>query len=92
MRIPAWVDGARSSKSKRASSRLRFICNHLAAQYTERASLRALGELVGLDHSTIAIYIRRGAFSLPAAEKIVAALPAKAIRASDLTNPLEIKA
>lgn len=92
MRFPAWVEGPRMTKAQRATARLRFIIKHLALHHTGRSSMRALATKVGLDHSTLAMYCRQGSFSTTAADKIVAALGVKAIRKTDLTDPLSIKA
>jgi hypothetical protein len=89
MRFPAWVDGPRKTKAQRATARLKFIIFSLSAG-TERMSARCLAEKVGLDHSTISGYIRRGAFSPNAAAKIETALGRKTIRAEYLTDPLNI--
>lgn len=92
MRFPAWVDGPRKTKSQRASARLKYIINTLAAQHTDRGSIRALALRVGLDHSTISLYITAGKFTETAAVKIIAALACvpRDLKPSYLTDPLSI--
>lgn len=89
MIFPAWVDKPRS-KAQRATNRLKYILSQLAIGATERNSMRALGEVVGLDHSTLAIYVRRGQFSEKAARKIEAKFGSDVCPATHLTNPLNI--
>lgn len=91
MIFPSWVDGGRKSKAHRATARLRHIINTLASQHTERASLRALGEKVGVNYSTMSHYIARGHFSPKAANKIEAVLGECIAPATWFTNPLSIK-
>jgi IS30 family transposase len=91
MTIPHRVDAKLRSKSAKSTARLRYIVAQLAATYTARNSVRALAELVGIDHSTISIYIKRGAFSDSATAKIMAALPdLNNISKEHLTNPMSI--
>lgn len=90
MQIPHWVEKGLSSKQKKASARLKWIVGNIAARHTGRASMRALAEKVELDHSTLSGYIRRGAFSQPAAERIVAALKDDSVTVLMLTQPLSI--
>lgn len=92
MIFPEWVEGPRMTDHQRATARLKFIINYLAAKHTKRASVRGLAELVELNHCTLSTYIRRGAFSRDAALKIEAKLGRRHIRHEDLTNPLDIKA
>jgi hypothetical protein len=92
MEIPTWVDAKKRSKSAKATARLKFMLTYLAAKNTGRGSMRALAELVGLDHSTLSTYIRRGAFSEAAAQRIEAKLGAKQITADMLVDPLSIGA
>ncbi len=90
MQIPQWVDKGKRSKADKAAARLKYVIGLLAAQHTERASMRSLAEHCGLDHSTIATYVRRGAFSDSAATAIVSALADKALEVWHLTRPLDI--
>lgn len=91
MQIPHWVEKGKRSKAEKATARLKYIITLLAAQHTERGSMRSLGEHCGLDHSTIAIYVRRGAFSESAAQTIVSKLGNPALTVNHLTNPLSIE-
>lgn len=87
MDIPNWVD-AKKRKSQKPSARLKYILANLAARHTGRQSMRALAEKVGLDHSTLSLYIRRGSFSVSAAERIQTVLGAKEISAAVLITPM----
>lgn len=89
MEFPAWVEKSKSNK-KRATSRLRFILSTITLQRTGQRGMRGLAPLVGLDYTTLYHYVREGAFSQSAADCIEKALGKKVIKASDLTNPLEI--
>ena len=90
MNFPHWVDAPRSKKT-RATNRLKYLLSVLANNLTGRQSMRALSEHVGLDHSTISIYIRRGAFSEKAAKLIEEKLGRAAVRHEQLTDPLSIE-
>jgi hypothetical protein len=91
MQIPHWVDKGKRSKAEKATARLKYIIGILAAQHTARGSMRSLGEHCGLDHSTIAIYVRRGAFSASAAGVIVGKLRDPDLHTWHLTRPLDIE-
>lgn len=63
MQFPKWADSTSLSKQQRASGRLKFITMTLATELSTRASMRALAEKVGLEHSTITKSITQGYFS-----------------------------
>lgn len=90
MQFPKWADGPHLSKKERATGRLKFILMSLALEHTGRNSMRALSELVGLDHSTISKYIVAGAFTEKAASQVQVRLGEKVITAEMLMNPLSI--
>lgn len=94
MHIPKRVEKGLRTKAEKAVARLRYVMAILAARHTERNSLRNLAEMLGVDHSTISIYVRRGEFSQKAAERIVQKLAEKTgdktLTASMLTDPLSI--
>src|SRR5690606_18622497 len=90
MHIPDHVCRGKRSKSDKSSAILKHIILNLAAQHTERASIRSLSKLVGLEHSTICLYIRRGAFSESAAKRITEHFPNHSIKAADLMDPLAL--
>jgi lambda repressor-like predicted transcriptional regulator len=87
--IPPFVD-RNKKKSERASARLRYMLAVLAAKHTGRQSMRALSEMVGLDHSTLSTYIRKGSFSERSANRIAEAIGTDEITADMLMNPLEV--
>ena len=89
MQIPAFID-RNKTKSERASARLRYVLISLSVQHTGRHSMRALAELVGLDHSTLSTYIRKGGFSESAATRIVTAIPTCDISVDELMRPLTV--
>jgi hypothetical protein len=89
MQIPQWVERGKRRKAERASARLKYTMTFLAAKHTGRQSIRALAEMVGMDHSTISIYIRRGSFSERAAKRIEEALGTEEVTARFLMEPLE---
>ena len=67
-----------------------MLCR-LAIECTDKPTIRALCEFSGLvNHSTVSIYITRGAFSQVMAEKFEEKFGAEHITAAQLTNPLEI--
>lgn len=90
MNIPTWVDNKNRGRQARASARLRYVMNVLAAKHSDRQTMRSLAEKVALDHSTLSLYIRRGAFSKSAAERIVKMLKTDEVTVHMLMRPLEI--
>lgn len=90
MKIPDHVLRGKRSNADKSSAVLKYIILNLAAQHTERASIRSLSKLVGLEHSTICIYIRRGAFSELAANRIAQRFTADGIKAEHLMMPLTL--
>lgn len=90
MDIPNWVDKGKRSKGERATARLKYIISTLAARHSPRCSMRGLADMVGLNHSTIAIYVRRGAFSSLAAERIVEKLNDPTLTTAMLIDPMSI--
>ena len=91
MQFPPWANGPKLSKKRRASLRLRFIVSNLALNVSGRQSHRALAEHVGLNHSTISLYVSRGAFSEKAAKTIEQRVGQTTCRAEWLTDPLNIE-
>lgn len=92
MQIPHFVEAGRKTKKAKASARLKYVLSNLAAQHTSRSSMRALGDLVGLDHSTLSAYIRRGSFSEPAAKRIEDRLGLDSdITAAELMDPMTME-
>lgn len=91
MKFPAWVNGQNKTKQQKASARLKYIMTMLAAKHAPSMSMRGLADIVGLDHSTLSFYIRKGSFSYKAASRIVDALPHGEITIDALMNPLDIK-
>jgi len=90
MQIPAWVEKGLRTQAQKSRARLKYIVGNLAARHTGRASMRALAEKVGMDHSTISGYIRRGSFSDQAAANVVAALSDSELSVAMLTTPLSL--
>lgn len=91
LKIPLWVEKGLKTNKAKATARLKFILTNLAARHTGRASLRALADRVGLDHSTLSVYTRAGAFSEKAASTFVANLNDPMITVEVLTKPLEVE-
>lgn len=90
MNIPDHILRGKRSKADKSSAILKFVILNLAAQHTDRASVRSLAKRVGLEHSTISIYIRRGQFSPAAAERIVRELAVTDVKPDHLINPLAL--
>lgn len=90
MQIPAWVEKGLRSNAAKSTARLKFIVGNIAARHTGRASMRALAEKVGMDHSTISGYIRRGAFSEQAALTMVVKLNDPTVSVGMLLSPLSL--
>lgn len=90
MHIPTWVEKGLRTKEAKSTARLKFIVGNLAARHTGRASMRALAEHVGLDHSTISGYIRKGTFSEQAAATIIEKLGDTSVTTKMLIEPLTI--
>lgn len=89
MQIPHFVEVGRKTKKAKASARLKFVLANLAAQHTSRSSMRALADKIGMDHSTLSTYIRRGYFSEPAAKRIEEVMGAVSdITAAELMDPM----
>jgi transcriptional regulator with XRE-family HTH domain len=87
MQIPSWVDAKKRRKADKASARLKYILTLTAAKHTGRQSIRALAERCGMNHSTISLYIRKGAFSEKAAKRIEEVIGREEIAAEFLMNP-----
>ena len=90
MNIPSWVERGLRSKEAKRRARLKFIINNLAARFTSRGSVRQLGVILGVDHSTISGYIQKGEFSEAAATKIVAKVADPTLTVKMLTDPMSI--
>jgi hypothetical protein len=87
MLIPAFVTARKRKKSERASAVLRYVLANLAAKYTGRQSMRALAEVVGVDHSTLSTYIRRGSLSVATATRITVKFPDCGVSIAQLVDP-----
>ena len=90
MDIPNWVDKGKRSKTEKATARLKYIIMTLASRHSPRSSMRGLAELVGMNHSTLAIYVRRGACSELAARRIVEKLKDDTLTTTMLTDPMSV--
>ena len=88
--IPHWVDKKARSNAARCSARLDYLLGLLAAHHTDRKSLRGLAEKIGMDHSTLSLYVRQGKFTDTAAAKMVEGLADANLTASMLIDPLSI--
>lgn len=69
MKFPSWVDAPKSKEGK-ASNRLRYTLNMLAAHHTPRASVRSLAQFAGINPSTLSICVKRGSCSAEVAVKL----------------------
>ena len=87
MIFPAWTRRSNMNKQAKASARLRYLINRLAVEYSPAGTLKSVADAVDINYSTILIYIERGKFSEPLAEKfeLVFGIPA-----ADLLDPLSI--
>lgn len=90
MQIPDHILRGKRSKADKASAVLKYIILTLAVQHTSRASVRSLAKLLEMDHSTVSIYIRRGAFPEATAERIVSKLKHPQLKAEHLAKPLSM--
>lgn len=90
MKFPQHV--LRASKKTQASARLKYLVYRMALELSPRPSIRALCEIIGVEHSTVATYITRGAFSYPLAAKMQEKFGRDLAAAEWLTSPLSIKA
>lgn len=93
MKFPQWADGPKLTKQQRAEGRLKFLIFTLAIEHTGRNSMRAFGEVVGLDHSTLSKYVKWGAFTEKAASQVQVRLNGKGttpVTVEMLMNPLSI--
>lgn len=90
MNIPEHVCRGKRSNADKSSAILKFVLLNLAARYTSRASIRSLAEEVGMDHSTICLYMRNGSFSNTAANRIIETFPDTGLRADNLVQPLTL--
>lgn len=90
--FPAWVDTPkRQSKQQLASKRLKFLLCNAALQHTGRGNIAAFAETIGLEMTTVHLYVKKGALSRPAAETAEEIFGRKLIRAEWLTDPLSMK-
>lgn len=64
--------------------------NRLAAEYSPVGSLKSIADAVGINYSTILIYVSRGKFSDVLAERFAKTFPAW-IKKEHLTDPLSIR-
>lgn len=90
MTIPHWVDKGKRSKSEKATARLKYLMSTLAARHTSRSSMRGLADMIDMSHSTLSLYIRRGAFTDSAAKHIVESLKDGELTAEMLMDPMSI--
>ena len=90
MDIPSWVEKGKRTDRQRASARLKYVMMTMASRHTPRHSIRGLAELVGMNHSTLSIYIRRGECSAAAAQRIVEKLNDSGLTTTMLTDPMSI--
>ena len=90
MNFPEWVDKPKQ-KTKRAQNRLRYVMNTLANHATGRSSLRSLASHVGMNHSTLAIYIRNGKCSLACAKRLQDTFGKELAPFDFLIDPLNFK-
>lgn len=91
MKIPYFVEARKRTKKERAAARLKYVLAVISAKHTGRQSMRALAEKVELDHSTLSTYIRRGSFSVAAAERIVGAIDNCEVTVDQLVDPLTME-
>lgn len=93
MQFPKWADSTELSKQQRASGRLKFITSTLATELSPRASMRALAEQVGLEHSTITKSIKQGFFSEKSAITMTYHLKTQSpwLTVEMLTSPMSIR-
>lgn len=89
MTFPQWTRRRGLTKQQQASLRLRYIMNRLAAEHSPVGSLKSIADAVGISHSTILIYVGRGKFSEPLAQRFQETFPAW-IKKENLTTPLSI--
>jgi len=66
---PEWVNKGRG-KQVRASNRVRYIINRLAAEVGPKNSIRAIADAIKMDYSTLCVYMIRGYFSPRTADKL----------------------
>lgn len=90
MTIPHWVEHGKRSKREKATARLKYLMSTLAARHTSRSSMRGLADMVGMSHSTLSLYIRRGAFTESAAKCIVEVLKDGELTPQMLVDPMSI--
>lgn len=88
MYFPERVEKGCRTKRQRATARLKFILSSAAFDHTGKVGLRGLAKIVGMDYTTLYLYVREGSFSESAADKIAAKLPA--VDRAMLISPLEI--
>lgn len=90
MDIPHWVDKGKRSNRERAVARLKYLMATLAARHSPRSSMRGFAEMMGMSHSTLSLYIRRGQFTEITAKRIVDTFKEPGLTAVMLTDPLSI--
>lgn len=70
MIFPSWTNRRAMKKSEKASARLRYLINRIAAELGPINSLKSVGDEIGVNYSTILSYIDRGSFSRATADKL----------------------
>lgn len=90
MLIPQWVDTHKRSNNAKSRARLRYVLANIAAKHTGRQSMRALAEHVGVDHSTLSTYVRRGGCSTATAKRIIDTFPDCGLSIENLVNPMTL--
>lgn len=90
MRFPAWTEV--DDPKERARHRLRYLINTATSKVSPRGTLTDFANFCGVDRTSLHTHMRNGAFSPVMAVAIERAVGPDVLRATDLTNPLDIVA
>lgn len=90
MIFPDDIDNPNLSDEQRASNRLKYIISRTALEATGDGSVAKFASVVGMDPSTIFIYIKRGRFSSRAAITVEDAFGREVLPNEWLRRPLEV--
>lgn len=92
IKFPTWVETPRRQpKQQLAAKRLRYLVVRASIQRTFGGHIASFATAIGMDKSTIHLYIKLGKFSKPSAEMAENIFGSDVIQADWLTSPLTIE-
>lgn len=91
--FPNWVTAPkRQSKQQLAVKRLRYLCLRATIEDAPGGNIASFSEAIGMERTTIHLYVKLGKFSAPAAQRAEDHFGTDLISAEWLIDPLSIDA